>query len=777
LQAGIDVHTTVNVQHLDSLNDIVAQITGVLVRETVPDAILEQADKVELVDLPPEELLQRLQHGKVYVPQQAERATRNFFRKGNLMALRELALRRTADRVDADMQAYRQAHAIAPTWPAAERVLVCVSPSPAAARLVRAARRMAASLRAEWVAVYVETPRHATLGEADRLRVTQTLRLAEQLGAETATLSGADVSAEILAYARRRNVTKIVAGKPTHPRWRDIVFGSLLDELVRQSGDIDVYVISGLESVSDTEAPQRWPGFPQRTRNWPAYAASAGVVVACTLLATIMYPYLAEANLVMVYLLGVVIVASRFGRGPAVAASILSVAVFDFFFVPPFYTFVVAQTQYLITFGVMLTVALMISTLTVRLRLQAQHARERERRTAALYALSRDLASTSDVPGLLQAAAVQLHAVFETQAAILMPNGDGDGPLVVSAAAPAMPALDANELGVAAWCFEHGAMAGYGANTLPGADALYLPLSGSQRIVGVVGVWPFQGRTVWEPEQMHLLETFANQIAIGVERATLAAEAERGRVQVETERMRNTLLSSVSHDLRTPLASITLAASSLLEEGPAMTAAVREELLRAIYDEGERLNRLVSNLLDMTRLESGGMAAHKEWHLLEEVVGSALARLERQLEHHTVVTRLPYELTLAPMDGVLTEQVLVNLLENAAKFSPSGSTIEVETMMTDASVTISVADEGPGLAPGDELRVFEKFYRGAGSGVSRGIGLGLAICRAMVEAQGGRIWAERRPEGGARFSFSLPIEGEPPLIEREGKMQATPDGV
>lgn len=772
LQAGIDVHTTVNVQHLDSLNDIVAQITGVHVRETVPDAILEQADKVELVDLPPEELLQRLQQGKVYVPHQAERAMRSFFRKGNLLALRELALRRTADRVDADMQAYRQDHAIEPTWPATERILVCVSPSPSAPHLVRAARRMATSLRAEWVVVYVETPRHARLREADRVRITQTLRLAEQLGAETATLSGADVSTEVLTYARRRNVTKIVAGKPTHPRWRDIIFGSLLDDLVRQSGDIDVYVISGLQSDSDAEAPPKWPGLPQHAPNWPAYAASAGVVAACTLLAWLMFPHFAEANLVMVYLLGVVVAASRLGRGPAVAASILSVALFDFFFVFPYYTFVVAHTQYLITFGVMLAVALVISTLTVRLRLQAQHARDRERRTAALYAFSRDLAGSRDVPSLLRAVVEHIHALFMTQVAILIPDDGADEPLAVQAAAPDMPALDTNEQGVAHWCFEHGTMAGYGADTLPGAEALYLPLIGSQRTVGVVGVWPGEGRQAWEPDQIHLLETFARQTATGLERIALAAEAEQVRLQVETERMRNTLLSTVSHDLRTPLASITLAASSLLEDGPAITPETREEMLQAIYEESERLNHLVANLLDMTRLESGGIVVHKEWHLLEEVIGSALARLERRLEHHTVVTRLPSELLLVPIDASLTEQALVNLLENAAKYAPAGSTIELEAEADDASVTVSVADEGPGLAAGEEARVFEKFYRGSGSGRSSGAGLGLAICRAMVEAQGGRIWAERRAQGGARFSFTLPIAGQPPALDREQEMQA-----
>jgi two-component system sensor histidine kinase KdpD len=775
LQTGIDVYTAINVQHIESLNDVVAQITGVVIRETVPDVIIEQADDIELIDLPPDELLQRLRQGKVYVPQQAERALKNFFRKGNLIALRELALRRTADRVDAQMQAYRQDHAIGSTWPASERILVCISPSPLSQRLVRSGRRMAASLRAEWIVVYVEPPSQR-LSDADRQRVVQTLRLAEQLGAETTILSGTNISEEILSYARRRNVTKIIAGKPTHARWRDIVFGSLLDDLVRRSGDIDVYVINGSPSEPTTELPPL--RLPPRTSPWAAYAWSIGVVFGCTLLARLMFPFFAESNLVMVYLFGIVFAAARLGRGPAVVASILSVAAFDFFFVMPVLTFAVGDFQYLLTFVVMLVVALVISTLTARLKMQAQRAREREQRTAALYALSRSLTNTRSIQDMLQAAVLHISTVFNAQVGILLPAKDGEAAmqasqLLVQAAAPSAMNLSVNELSVAKWSFDHGEIAGSGTDTLPGADAFYMPLRGSHSTVGVLSIQSQTSQPLWEPEQLHFLETFANQTAVAIERALLAAEAEQGRVQVETERLRNTLLSTVSHDLRTPLASITGATSTLLEDSEATSPAVQRELLTTIYDEAERLNRLVANLLEMTRLESGQVEVHKEWQPLEEIIGSALARLEPQLAHHRIRTHLPSELLLVPFDGVLIEQVLVNLLENAAKYTPEQCVIEISALRQEDHVTISVADEGPGFPIGDEERIFDKFYRSKRLGKSSGVGLGLSICRAIVEAHGGQIWAEHQLQGGARFSFTLPLDGVPPFLIPEASARTT----
>lgn len=755
LDAGINVYTALNVQHLESLNDVVAKITGVRVHETIPDSVLELADEVELVDLPPEELLQRLKEGKVYIPEQAQEAIRNFFRKGNLIALRELALRRTADRVDEQMRDYMRDHAIPKTWPVTERLMVTIGVSPSSARLVRSAKRMADSLRAEWIVAYVETPAHARLSEEDRAQVAETLRLAERLGAETVILSGQRISEEVLAHARTRNVSKIIVGKPAGPLLKRILLGSIVDNLVRGSGDIDVYVISGEEAPHlPFVAPprsQRW--------DWPAYVRATAIVALCTAAAWLMFPYFELANIVMVYLLGVVGVAARSTRGPSVLASILSVAAFDFFFVRPFYSFAVSDTQYLVTFAVMLVVALVISGLTVRIRAQAVSARQRERRTAALYAISRELVSVRGVQNILSVAVRHIAEVFRGQVVVLLPDASGR-----PATQPDLPAqfeMDTTELGVSQWVYEHREMAGLGTSTLPGAKALYLPLVASRGTLGVLGVRPTESRALEAPEQLHQLETFANQTALAIERAQLAKEAQEAQVRAEAERMRNALLSSVSHDLRTPLATIMGSASSLLENGTHFQRGTWQDLLQSIVDEAERLNRLVGNLLDMTRLEAGTLAVKKDWLPLEEVVGTALARMEKRLGNRPVAIHVPADLPLVQIDGVLIEQVLINLLENGVKYTPVKSEIDISASVSDGAVRVEVADRGPGFAPGEEERLFDKFYRGQ-TGDSRGVGLGLAICRAIVEAHGGKIWAENRPGGGAAFRFTLPAKDVPP---------------
>jgi two-component system sensor histidine kinase KdpD len=518
LAAGLDVYTACNVQHLESLNDLIGKITGVVVRETVPDSILERADQVELVDLPPEELLKRLQEGKVYVPEQAARARDGFFRPGNLIALRELALRKTAERVEAQMQRYRELHGVAETWPVAERLLVAVSSGPRGARLVRAARRLAERLRAEWVVVYVETPAELRVAKAEREGVWQTLRLAERLGAETVVLSGLSgerPAAEILRYARRRNVSKIVVGKPVHPRWRDVFFGSVRDQLERASGDIDVYVIAG-EVGEGGPAPSRRDS--RSTRREPDVRRWVAAVLITALATGLCVParaYLGPTNLVMILLLGIVATAFRFGRGPSVLASVLSVAAFDFFFVPPYYTFQVSDTEYLFTFAVLLITALLISTLTVRLRQQAEAADDRERRTAALYAMSRDLAAAKDTDEILQAAARHIHSVFLSQVLLLLP--DADGRLAERAGESVTFVLDTREHAVAQWVFDHGQAAGKTTNTLPAAKGLYLPLKTSRGAVGVLGVHPADPESLAAPERLHFLEAFANQIALAVE--------------------------------------------------------------------------------------------------------------------------------------------------------------------------------------------------------------------------------------------------------------------
>src|SRR5918996_101549 len=748
LDAGIDVYTTVNVQHVESLNDVVAEITGVVMRETVPDSVFEQADEVELIDLPPDDLLQRFRDGKVYMPAQAQDAVEHFFRKGNLIALRELALRRTAARVDAQMRVYRREHAIDKVWPTAERVLVCIGPSPWSTRLVRAAKRMADQLGAEWIAAYVETPAQLRLPPEAKDSVVQTMRLAEQLGAQTITLSGERMSDAILAYAHDRNVSKIVVGKPTRTRLQRVLLGSIVDTLVQGSGDIDVYVISGGREDLPSPAARR----PAPPVDWQAYATAVSAVAVSTGVAWLLAGAAKLSNVGMGYLLGIVAVAMGTGRGPSLLASVLSVAAFDFFFVPPQFTFAVSDVRHLLTFLVMLIVGLVISGLTVRTRSQAEAAVHRERQTAALYAMSRELASTRGADALLQIAGRHVAEVFRAQVVALLPDAGG----ILAPGAGGQFEIDANDLGAARWVFEHRQPAGLGTATLPGASALYVPLLGSSGPVGVLGVRPADRHAMDEPERLHRLETFAAQHAPSLEAGRLARACQGAEVRIETERLRNSLLSSVSHDLRTPLATITGAVSTILEKRARLDTRTERELLESVHEEAERLNRLVQNLLEMTRLESGTLRLKKELHPPEEIIGAALSRLGKRLVDRRVTTRVPSDLPLVPMDDVLIEQVLVNLLDNAVKYTPSGSPIEVIATATDQNLTIEVADHGPGLPPGEEHRVFEKFYRSEPVG-GRGAGLGLAICRGIVRAHGGRIWAQNLPGAGVAFLFTLPL--------------------
>jgi two-component system, OmpR family, sensor histidine kinase KdpD len=726
----------------------------------VPDSVLEQADDVELIDLPPDDLLQRLKDGKVYMPEQAHQALQNFFRKGNLIALREMALRRTAERVDQQMEVYRRDHAVVRTWPAAETIMVCVNMKPRGPRLVRAARTMATGLHAKWIAVYVQTPRHLRMPQADRDRVNQTLRLAELLGAETAVLTGANVAQELLSYARTRNVAKIIVGKPVRARWKEWVFGSVVAELVHQSGETDIYVITGEAGESRPLATQA----VKRNSDWSSYGLGVMGVALSTAVAWLMFPYFGLANLIMVYLLGVVLVATRYGRGPSVLASVLSVAAFDFFFIPPYLSFAVSDIQYLLTFAVMLIVALTISGLAVRTKQQAELARHQERRTAVLYALSRDLATHRGTGLLVQLAGKHLREVFDGQVAIFL--ADSDKRVQLQRGELLHFEFDPKESGVAQWVFEHNERAGLGTDTLAGASALYLPLVGSTGSIGVVAVRPIEPSRLLDPDQLLLLESLVNQVALAIERTRLSEEAQQAHVHVETERMRNAILSSVSHDLRTPLATITGAASSLLDGQGHLDSAARLELARSIYREADRLDRLLRNLLDMMRIEAGAVRLSKEWHPVDEVVGAALARLEGRLRDHTVNTAFPADLPLVLVDGVLLEQVVINLVENAVKYAPAGSVIDLSASASDREMVVEVADRGPGVPVGEEARIFDKFYR-AKPAREGGVGLGLTICRGVIEAHGGRIWAENRRGGGAVFRFAIPLLERQPSVESE----------
>jgi len=759
LDAGIDVFTTVNVQHLESLKDTVAQITGVIVRENIPDTLLKRADQIELVDIPPEELLVRLKEGKVYVPDQAQHAVERFFRKGNLLALRELALRRTAEHVDADMRRYMASKGIVgKTWAAGERLMVCINSKPGSASLIRAARRMAESLNAPWIAAYVETGKHIRYSDEERDQLEENLRLAERLGGETTVVAGDLSTADgIIEFATSHNVTKIIVGKPAHPRWMELFSGSVLEDLVRRSGDIDIHVIAGRD-----EREQPRPKAKARPDRMPAFAHflwGAVTVGLITALCLFMNPHFELADVVMVYVLGILLVASRFGRVPSLVASLLSVLAVDFFFVTPRFSFAVGDFKHMATFAVMLLVGLVIGNLTERIRSQARLARNRENRIRALFRLSGELTRSSGSAAMAASAIRNVATHFQSRVAIFLP---GPGGRLVSSQTKERDAVGQDEQGVAQWVYDHHEPAGMGTDTLPGAKALYLPLKGAHELIGVMGIQPAETPAPrMDPDQRHLLEAFANQTAVALERAILAERNRESQRQVDREQLRNALLSSVSHDLRTPLGGITGAASTLLDDQGALSESGRRELLETIREESDRLQRLVTNLLDVTRLESGVVDLAMAWVPLEEVVGAALERCAAQLGKREVKVELPAKLPLVKADPVLLGQVVINLVENAAKFSPPGLPIEIKAWATERSVTLSVTDHGPGIPEGEEEHIFEKLVRFQQGEARPGAGLGLAICRGVVQAHGGKILANNRASGGAQFMVSLPLGRTP----------------
>jgi two-component system sensor histidine kinase KdpD len=761
LENGLDVWTTLNVQHLESLNDVVAQITGVRVRETVPDAVLERAESVILVDLPPEDLRQRLSEGKVYLPRQAEWAGENFFRPGNLSALRELALRSTANRVNTEVLVYRQGHAIQITWPTSERILVCVGPSPTSATLVRAAKRLADGLHASWHALYVR--QHAS--GAATARAMENLRLAHELGAETHVLAGGDVARLIVGFARQRNVTRIVIGKPLRRRLADFFTGSPVDQLVRLSGEIDVHVIKG----QDTGARRLPDIHVPRQVKWRDYAAALGMVGVCTGLSFAMYPHFDLANLIMVYLVGVMAAAVWLSRGPAVLASAASVLAYDFCFVPPRFSFAVSDAAYLVTFLVMFLVALVLSAMASRIKAQADSAGQLERQASDLSDLSRRLAATRGAENLTQVARERIASVFGCQAFVLLPGPSGTLELTRTPGEDELPAD--RDMGVAQWVFDNARPAGFSTQTLSESGALFLPLQAAEGVIGVVGVKPAD--ETWRdnlllPDQRRLLEAFVHQTALALDVDKLEEKAKASLVEAEREKLRSALLSTVTHDFKTPLAAISGSAQSLMALGEAAGPEVRRALEENIAGEAGRLERLVDNLLRITALESGAMVPVLRPAPLVEVVGSALSRLEEALAVHPVSLDIPPELPMIPMDEVLMEQVFLNILENAAKHTPDETAIAIRARARAGAVEIEIADNGPGLGPGDPERLFERFQRGDRGdrgGGSRGYGLGLAICRAVVKAHGGSILARDKAGGrgaapsGAVFTITLPIHG------------------
>ncbi len=760
LDAGISIYTTLNVQHLESLNDVIAQITKIHVRETVPDSILDRADELELVDISVEDLLIRLREGKVYLGEQAERALQHFFQRGNLLALRELALRRTAERINVDVQAYREEHGVQSMWPTADRLLVCVGPSPSSARLVRATRRMAAGLRTEWIAAYVETSGVRAFSEGDRARLEEHLRLAESLGASVVRLSGVRVSDAVLDYARRNNVARIIAGKPTRFRLFDRLRGSLVEGLVQKSGDIDVLVISG--DVEDEEANER-PRRAAEPERGPAYGWAAALVLLTTGLAAAAETFLQIPDIEMLYLLEIMVTAIWFGRGPSIMAAALSVAAYDVFFVAPRYTFTVADGRYFLSFAMMFAVGILISTLALRIRRQQRDAVGREERTAALYSLSRALGSAVNLGEAAQITAKYAAEAFS--AAVVVFEVGTMNEIVEIAGFPPGTDLATPDHAVARWVVEHGRPAGFSTDTLSGSRALCTPISTASAPIGVLALLPAKHEPL-TADQRSFLEAICRQAAFAIERAELVEKARYSALRAKTEELRSTLLSSVSHDLRTPIASITGAATTLRDE-PELEPALKSEMVETICDAADRLAHIVSNLLDMTRLASGAIALKREWVPPIELVGGALTRLRSALAGRTVTTTLSEDLPLLLVDPILMEQLLVNLLENAEKHTPRGTPIEIVGVREGEQVVLEVRDRGPGFPPGYEERAFERFQRGPRAG-PHGVGLGLSICRAIADAHGGTLTAANRDGGGAMLQLRLPVPSEQPSIELEG---------
>jgi two-component system sensor histidine kinase KdpD len=766
IAAGIDVFTTVNIQHVDSLNDVVARITRIRVRETVPDRILDQADDIEVIDLAPEDLIKRLSEGKVYLPQQAERATRHFFSPGNLTALRELALRRTAQRVDEQLLSHMRAHAIAGPWPAGERVLVCVSEASNTAAIIRYARRVADRLRVPWTAIYVETARTQRLNDGQRDRIAEYLRLAERLGAETITIPGRNVADEIVAFATSNNITQIVIGKSDRPRWFEILHGSVVHELVRKTGQISVHVISaeGGEPIPPEAVATRAKVEPFR----PAPYLGSAVAVAVALgIGELISRYVGVQSISLVLLMAVLASAIAWGLLPSLFACLLSVLVYNFFFLPPLYTFTIADPENVVALFFFLLVAVTVSNLTAATRGQIVSARRRAKTTAELYAFSRKLAGIAASDDLLWAAAYQVSSMLNVRTVLLLPGKDGKG-LDVACGYPPEDQLDDADIAAARWTWDHNRPAGRGADTLPGARRLFLPLRTGSGPVGVIGIDRDVSGPLLTPDERRLLDALADQAAVAIERITLVKGLDEARVLAETERLRAALLTSISHDLRTPLASILGTVSSLKSFADRYDEAERAEMLTTLQEEAERLNRFVANLLDMTRLESGAIDLNLDFIEVGEIVGTALRRAAGVLTRHRVEIDIPADLPLLRLDAILFEQVLFNLLDNAAKYSPPGSRVDIAAKRYGGVVEIEIVDEGPGIPADDLERVFDKFYRVQAQDRRRaGTGLGLAICRGFVEALGGRIIARnRRDRSGTVVTIGLPVPEMAELPEK-----------
>ncbi len=759
LNAGIDVYTTLNIQHIESLNDIVAQITGVTVLETVPDRIVEQADQVQLIDIPPNELLKRLKEGKIHMPVQAELALNKFFRPGNINALRELALRFTANRVDQELHEYMQQHEIVGPWPAGERVMVCVSASPFSAQLIRAARRLARGLQAELLAVHIETPRKLGFSEKERDRIFRNMRLAEELGAKTISVSGKNLTEEILLVAREHNITHLVVGKPLQGRMQEWFSGrAVVDKLIRYSGGMNIHVIQGKTEAKDEPDVTILPVTPAIV--WRHYITGLLMVMLVTIWNWWWFDYVEPVHIIMLYLLPVLLSAVWWGKGPSYLTALFSVLVFDFLFIPPVFSFTIADFRYVWNLPIFLLVAFIIGEQTEKLRMEAILARQSEKSTRGLYNFSREIAAVVDVNVIVRNLVEQALQTLERPVAVFLPQRNKKLVLAAEAGGRATE-IDHNELSVARWAYEHGEVAGCCTETLANARYMYVPLMTSGNTVGVLGIH-IQGKML-NPFQRRLIEAWAGLAAIAVERVNLAEQARQAALLVASDQLRTALFNSISHELRTPLASIIGAISSLLDTDGVYSGEDRKELLETVKEGAARMDRLVANLLDTARLESGMMQLKKDWCDIEDIIGIALRRVAECIEGRLLLITIPEDLPLVKADCVLLEQVLINLLDNACKYSAEGSEITITACQNESVVEVAVADRGAGIPPEYLSQVFDKFYRVEQPKSVSGTGLGLSICKGIIEAHGGYIHAQNRCDGGTVMTFAVPFGEQPDL--------------
>lgn len=765
LSQGIDVYTTLNIQHVESLNDIVTQIIGWEINETVPDTFLELVDQIQLVDIPTAELIGRFNH-TIHDENKREELER-FFRIGNINALREMAFRYAAQRVDSQLEQYMQAKNITGPWPVSEKVMVCVSASPFSSQLIRMGRQMATSLKSEWMVAYVQTPQGMPGNEEKQNQLARNLQLAEELGAEVITITGNHVAQELLSLARTRNVKQIIIGKPTRLRIVEWFRSSVVEQVIHNSHGISIHVIPGkpktsLESEVTTHSP--------RSFTWKPYV---WVTLFITLLTIILHTFglgFDMVNIALIYLFPVLFSAVYWGLGPSFYAASVGVLAFDFFFVPPFLSFTVADLRYTFSFVVYLAVAALTASLAARLRQQLNFSKQREATTASLYALSRQMTAITDINSLLENVSRQVSDTINTQVAIYLPDNNDELKVTTFSPIHSNWSKGESEMVIAKWVYEHGEMAGRGSNTLRESPGLYVPLRTEDRVYGVLAVKiddRDQGAT---PENLRLLEAIGGLAASAIARVKLGEEAKLAHLTAESERLRTALLDSVSHELRTPLATIIGSATGLIEGDQLFSSKDRQDLLSTIKDGALRMNRLVTNLLGMVKLESGMLRLRKEWCDIEDIFGVVLSQVKGFQQFREIIVKLPNPIPYVLGDDVLLEQVLVNVVSNSIKYSPDGSQIIISVRQDDSKTIITVADSGIGILATDRERIFDKFYRADATKHVPGTGLGLAICKGIIEAHGGTITAEPNIEKGTVITITLP-KGEQSFL-----YQLTPEG-